>query len=526
MGKKVIFLILSVLFLATVFFLYFRPRFFGSSLSPISPLAPSLVIKADPGWPAPVLEAIKKANPSVKLGSYSNKEGVKIVLSSQPTSLEWVLVPVAPFPTLKDEVSWSEIKAFWQKGEDILPPLFCSPEVKSFLSLVLGAPHHKAHLEVVPADQIIDQVWKRRPSWAIIPFDQLEPRWKVWRLDGVNVLEKGLSQKQYPLRFYFSFAGEGAERLSLPHFTNRDEEKMTVLIMTGVTALVRATAVRMEEKGVLYPAEKIAPLLRSADITHISNEIPFAQNCPPPRMNQKELVFCSDPRYIRLLEEVGTDVVELTGNHFEDYGPEATRQTVAMYNQQGWLHYGGGVDLSDSLQPARIERNGNSFAFLGCNSFGPAYAWAKEGYPGAAPCRRDYFYQTLDRLQKEVDIPIFTWQYEESYQYEPLEKQKEDFRAMVDAGAKIVSGSQSHQPQAIEFYHDGFIHYGLGNLFFDQMWSLGTRQECVDRHVIYQGRHIATELLTFMLEDYAQPRPMTKEERQRLLQSLFLASGW
>jgi len=97
---------------------------------------------------------------------------------------------------------------------------------------------------------------------------------------------------------------------------------------------------------------------------------------------------------------------------------------------------------------------------------------------------------------------------------------------MVDAGAVIVSGSQAHHPQGFEFYKGAFIHYGLGNLFFDQMWSTGTRQEIVDRHVIYQGRHISTELHTYLLEDYAQPRPMTPEERRELLKAVFKASGW
>jgi poly-gamma-glutamate synthesis protein (capsule biosynthesis protein) len=58
------------------------------------------------------------------------------------------------------------------------------------------------------------------------------------------------------------------------------------------------------------------------------------------------------------------------------------------------------------------------------------------------------------------------------------------------------------------------------------MWSLGTRQEVVDRHVIYRGRHISTELLTFLLEDYSQPRPMTVEERRELLSEVYEASGW
>jgi len=356
----------------------------------------------------------------------------------------------------------------------------------------------------------------RPSSWAIVPFGQLTPRWKVLRLDGVNVLEKGLSEKAYPLRIYFSD--------SQP--TNRDEEQMTVLMMTGVTALVRATAAQMERNGVLYPSQHVGSVLRSADITHISNEVPFAENCPFPDANQKTLTFCSDPRYIELLRNVGTDVVELTGNHFEDYGPEATQETVTMYDREGWRHYGGGVDLQDARKPLPITDHGNSVSFMGCNPVGPVYAWAGENYPGAAPCDFDYIYRSLNQLKEKVDVPIFTWQYEEIYQYFPTPQQQEDFRRMIDAGAKIVSGSQSHQPQAMEFYNDGFIHYGLGNLFFDQMDDLGTRQECIDRHIIYNGRHISTEILTFMLEDYAQPRPMTTEERRILLQSLFSASGW
>jgi len=90
----------------------------------------------------------------------------------------------------------------------------------------------------------------------------------------------------------------------------------------------------------------------------------------------------------------------------------------------------------------------------------------------------------------------------------------------------IVSGSQAHQPQSFEFRNGAFIHYGLGNLFFDQMASAAVRQEFLDRHVIYDGRYISTELLTTFLEDFAQPRPMTADERAAFLAALFSASGW
>jgi poly-gamma-glutamate synthesis protein (capsule biosynthesis protein) len=120
---------------------------------------------------------------------------------------------------------------------------------------------------------------------------------------------------------------------------------MTVLVMTGVTALVRATAHTMELQGITYPAVDIGAWLREADITHISNEVPFARDCPFPNPNQINVVFCSDPRYIDLLEDVGTDVVELTGDHFGDWGADAMFFTLDLYQERGWPYYGGGANL-------------------------------------------------------------------------------------------------------------------------------------------------------------------------------------
>jgi poly-gamma-glutamate synthesis protein (capsule biosynthesis protein) len=129
-------------------------------------------------------------------------------------------------------------------------------------------------------------------------------------------------------------------------------------------------------------------------------------------------------------------------------------------------------------------------------------------------------------LREQGVIPIVTFQYLEVDRYAPTASQQADFRAMAEAGAAIVSGSQAHWPQGFDFHAGSFIHYGLGNLFFDQMQRLEYRQEFLDRHVFYDGRHISTELLTALLEDYARPRPMTPEERQALLEMTFSVSGW
>jgi poly-gamma-glutamate synthesis protein (capsule biosynthesis protein) len=106
----------------------------------------------------------------------------------------------------------------------------------------------------------------------------------------------------------------------------------------------------------------------------------------------------------------------------------------------------------------------------------------------------------------------------------------EDFHRVADAGASIVSGSQAHFAQTMEFYGDSFIHYGLGNLFFDQMGDIpyhpGIRREFIDRYTIYNGKLISVELLTTMLVDYSRPRLMTSAERASFLNEYFHHSGW
>jgi poly-gamma-glutamate synthesis protein (capsule biosynthesis protein) len=97
------------------------------------------------------------------------------------------------------------------------------------------------------------------------------------------------------------------------------------------------------------------------------------------------------------------------------------------------------------------------------------------------------------------------------------------------AGAAIVSGDQAHQPHGFSFQNGSYIHYGLGNLFFDQFHycpNYACDDAFIDRHVFYDGQYISTELITLRFVDFAKPRLMTPEERAHLLEIVFKASGW
>ena len=445
----------------------------------------------------------------------------------------WTYALVAPFPTVADGVSTQDLLTAWS-GSAFQPfagsPLMMEESTLKTLTALWGVPGPGA-VEVVPADQLLDTAWEQMPAWAIIPFERIEPRWKVLMIDGQSPIQKAFDPSIYPLTTtYRLMCVHPCQLPDQPEFSfqNRDPAKLTTVIMTGVTALVRATAKTMDVKGIKYPGEAIRDILREADILHINNEVPFYGGCPPPDPNQAKQVFCSQPRYMELLTDIGTDVMELSGDHFADYKAVAMYETLDIYDQYGIPYYGGGRNVDDGRKPLLMEVNGTKLMFIGCN-YKTIYASATDTVPGAVPCDFDYMTQQIASYRAQGYLPISTFQYHEFDSPEARPQQKLDFRRMADAGAVIVSGSQAHVPQVMELYNGGFIHYGLGNLFFDQIVKHGpklTQREFLDRHVFYDGRYLGVELITAFLEDYARPRIMNEQERTEFLGEYFIKSGW
>jgi hypothetical protein len=462
-------------------------------------------------------------------------------VKDKTNAARWVYALVTPFPTFTDGVALLDLIHAWSGEKTGLfedRPIMMSTSTRAAISSIFGAPGKDA-VRVLDENTILDTAWSDKVAWALVPFEMLEPRWKVLRVDDQSPLDRSLDLEKYPLSVSFGLTGntavlafisEQASKNNLPILpaTNRDPQKMTTIVMTGVTAMVRATADRMEKKGITYPARDIVDWLRDSDFLHISNEVSFDPKCKPPNASDPSLFFCSDPKYIALLEYVHANIIDLTGNHMNDFGREWLLYSLDMYRQRGMMVYASGENLDKARQPIKFEHNGNKFAFMGCNPSGPPHVWATATEAGAAPCDYDWMQTEIRQLRSDGYLPIVTFQYYESYDPVPSPQQKEDFRKMIAAGAVIVSGSQAHRPQSMEFMNGGFIHYGLGNLFFDQMDTpyTGTRNEYIDRHIFYDGRYIGTVLMTAMLEDYARPRPTTAAERNMILGESFKVSGW
>lgn len=255
---------------------------------------------------------------------------VEIGIGSKESEIKWVLVPVVSFFRIFDDISYEDIGEFWAGNKEVLnhisvdgsePQLILTERVFKVLEKILGESGNE-NIKIEGREELSLNI-ENNNSLSIVPFNDIEKKYKVLNLDEMSIFDKDLDTASYPLALTVSvesnnpdFESKIAESFSGVTITNRDTEKLASVIMTGVTAIVRQVARRIEREGVLSPGEEIAEVLRDADITHISNELPFVEGCDGTR--PRGLVFCSSPEYIELLRYVGTDVIELTGNHMND----------------------------------------------------------------------------------------------------------------------------------------------------------------------------------------------------------------
>jgi poly-gamma-glutamate synthesis protein (capsule biosynthesis protein) len=200
------------------------------------------------------------------------------------------------------------------------------------------------------------------------------------------------------------------------------------------------------------------------------------------------------------------------------------------------LTLGGGETVDEARTPLILDHDGGRIALLACNWVGPYYAFASDDAtatggvrPGAADCRGSWLRETVSALDAEADVVIVTIQYLEVDQYTPTEQNRYDFRAVADWGADVVIGTSSHFPQTFEFYAnargtDSLIHYGLGNLYFDQQFFAGVRF-FMDGVYIYEGRVLTIDLFTGLIEAQARPRAMDAAERENFLYLIFNEYG-
>jgi hypothetical protein len=106
----------------------------------------------------------------------------------------WVYALVAPFPTVKDGVTVEELRSLWTSGGT---PLLMEESTLRAFAAIWGKPA-TGSVRSVEGSQLLETAWDES-AWAIIPFESLEPKWKVLTVDGQSPIRKGFDPR--PIRW-------------------------------------------------------------------------------------------------------------------------------------------------------------------------------------------------------------------------------------------------------------------------------------------------------------------------------------
>ena len=442
-------------------------------------------------------------------------------------SIQYFLV--APFDVPLSSISLNQFNYIWSvdriENNAWNGSFYLTEESQGILKHRWGN-HNEGVISVALSEEgLISSLFENeQDKIAIIPAQYLSPKLRTIRIDNKSFFqpEESLARSVFSVPLYST-----EELTQEPIPINFSEDQLSTVNITGVTALVRATAVLMRKNGNTYPGEKILDILTTADYTHISNEVSFSPFCPVQEYTNDSLLFCSPKETFELLSYIDADIIELTGDHLADYGPDAFLYTLELYANAGILTYGGGKNLAAAQEALRIEHNGNKFAFLGCNAKNPSYSRAAENYPGTWHCDLEVLKEEIKTLQSDGYTPIVTIQHLENELSTPPAALVEDFSELSTLTPVILIGSQAHITKPIILDEASFIHFGLGNLFFDQVNESEAHTEAViDRLVFYDNQLLNVELFPIKFIDYAQSRPMTSEEEILFLSKIFSLSNF
>lgn len=297
------------------------------------------------------------------------------------------------------------------------------------------------------------------------------------------------------------------------------EKKPAVFIFGGDVMLSRQVNNRMVKYGdYLWPFVKIADFLRDADLTIINLESPFI-NTKDYFVPTGSFIFKTDPSAIEGLILAGIDLVSLANNHSLNQGLTGLQESFSILNEAGIKYVGAGNNELEARQAEIFEINGERFALL-------AYAYpddnsvATSNQAGIANMDIDRMKADVRRLKEEGNIVIVNMHAGTEYVTEPNWQQVNFAHAAIEAGAEAVIGHHPHWPQTFEFYQGKPIIYSLGNLVFDQMWSLETRQGLLAKLSWREGWE-KIELIPVKIYDYGQPEIIGDEiERVNILEKI------
>jgi poly-gamma-glutamate synthesis protein (capsule biosynthesis protein) len=238
--------------------------------------------------------------------------------------------------------------------------------------------------------------------------------------------------------------------------------------------------------------------MQNTDLFVLNHEFVFSTGGEA--MEDKEYTLRNDPKYVKILQELGTDVVSIANNHILDFGQEAFLDTLATLEDAEIEYAGGGRNLERALAPVIKTINGQTFAIFAATRVSPSYDWyANSKKPGIL---QTYDATDLNNAIAEANslydhVIVFAHWGIEREEY-PQDYQRTLAKGYIDHGADLVIGAHPHILQGFEYYKNVPICYSLGNYLFGNR----TGETLLLNAIFDENGQLSIELIPCERENY------------------------
>ena len=283
---------------------------------------------------------------------------------------------------------------------------------------------------------------------------------------------------------------------------------------------VRDQIVKKGKNNGAWATQKVAEVFRKADLAFVNLESPFA----PGAALGYSMVFRANSTHVTALTNLGIDVVSFANNHSRNQGALGIQTTLDTLSKKMITVAGAGLTSAAAYAPQYLKAGELKVAVL-------AYTY-NEKAPSGNLSKPTIAGMDISRMQAAVKAAkqsgafvVVSMHAGTEYTLKLTTQQKNFAHAAVDAGANLVVGSHPHWVQPVEVYKHVPILYSLGNLVFDQSWSVETQQGAVAMVTVHNGTVAQVQLKIIKIDFAAQPRWMSATEAAPVLKRIGLPSG-
>jgi len=202
----------------------------------------------------------------------------------------------------------------------------------------------------------------------------------------------------------------------------------------------------VQQKELAYPFSGLLPLFSNDDVTLVNLEGVLSDSSKGEN-TEKDFAFRGPAAFAQILPLGSIEAVNLSNNHFGDYGKAGREATLRALDEQDFAYAG-----DEWLCVYNTNRGKIGLA----------------GIRGSlTESKKDTITHQIALLREAgCQIIIYSLHAGQEYALKHNGLQRDMARYLIESGADVVAGHHPHVIQGIEIYKNRLIFYSLGNCVF------------------------------------------------------------